>query len=142
MRCLGIAIKKNEVWFSAVDGTEMENAVIYDTGKQMFRAESQTLMTDFYNIFVELITKYKPTKICYKLSLEIQMKQISYLHFSLGVLNLLCLQNNIESIERSNRWITAGKRKKIGEFQEYFNNVSFKNEQLEATLVAWYGLGE
>lgn len=29
MRCLGIAIKKNEIWYSVVDGEQMEQALIY-----------------------------------------------------------------------------------------------------------------
>ncbi len=39
MRCLGIAIKKNEIWYSVVEGEQMESALIYETGKQNYRAE-------------------------------------------------------------------------------------------------------
>ncbi len=54
MRCLGIAIKKNEIWYSVVDGEQMEGALIYETGKQNYRAESQSLMMEFSNIFIGL----------------------------------------------------------------------------------------
>lgn len=142
MRSLGLAIKKNEIWYSVVEGDSMDNSYILETGRQNFRAESQGLMLDFYNIFLELITKYKPDSISYKLSLDIKMGQIPYLHYSLGVLNFLCLQQSIPSIERSSKWITAGKKSKILYFEEMFPDVSLKNEQLAASVIAWYGIGE
>jgi hypothetical protein len=142
MRSLGLAIKKNEVWYSVVEGNSMDDSYIVETGKQNFRAESHGLMLDFYNIFLELITKYKPDSISYKLSLDIKMGQIPYLHYSLGVLNFLCLQQSIPAIERSSKWITAGKRSKIASFAEMFPDVSFKNEQLASSVIAWYGIGE
>jgi len=107
MKSLGLAIKKNEIWYSVIEGESMDSSCIIETGKQNFRAESQGLMLDFYNIFLELITKYKPDSISYKLSLDIKMGQIPYLHYSLGVLNLLCMQQAIPVIERSSKWITA-----------------------------------
>ena len=63
MKSLGLAIKKNEVWYSVIEGDSMDNSCIIETGKQNFRAESQGLMLDFNNIFIELITKYKPDSI-------------------------------------------------------------------------------
>lgn len=141
MRSLGLAIKKNEIWFSVVEGESMGTSNIVETGKQNFRAESQRLMLDFYNIFLELITKYKPDSISYKLSLDIKMAQIPYLHYSLGVLNFLCLKQSIPSVERSSKWITTGKKSKISSFNEMFPNTDYKNEKLAATVVAWYGIG-
>lgn len=73
MRSLGLAIKKNEIWYSVVEGNSMDDSYIVETGRQNFRAESQGLMLDFYNIFLELITKFKPDRISYKLSLDIKM---------------------------------------------------------------------
>lgn len=115
MKVLGIAIKKNEIWYSVVSGTEMNNAVVVDTGKHVFRAESsvQTLMMDFSNIYAELILKFKPERIAYKLFLEAVMNQIPYMHYSLGVLNLVSKQNGIETTERTNKWITAEKNQRL-----------------------------
>lgn len=140
MRCLGIAIKKNEVWFSVVDGYTMDSAIIYETGKLNYRTESLSLMMDFSNIFLELITKYNPDNVAYKLYLDVTMIQIPYMHYSLGVLNLVCLQHGIEPRERTNRWITAGKKAKIERFETFFSNRKFKHEEMEASLVAWYEL--
>lgn len=44
MRSLGLAIKKNEIWFSVVEGESMGTSNIVETGKQNFRAESQRLI--------------------------------------------------------------------------------------------------
>lgn len=142
MKCLGVAIKKNEIWYSEVEGTSMKNAMILESGKQNYRADSPTLMLDFNNIFIELITKFRPDIVSYKLSLDIKMQQIPYLHYSLGILNLICLQNGISIVERSNRWITANKRAKIVNFETYFTNKVYKNEELAASLIAWYEIGE
>ena len=142
MRCLGIAIKKNEIWYSVVDGEQMESALIYETGKQNYRAESLSLMMDFSNIFIELITKYRPNRVAYKLYLDTNIQQIPYMHYSLGVLNLVCLQNGIEARARSSMCITAGKTAKIIRFEKYFAQKKFTNEEMAATLVAWFELEE
>lgn len=142
MKCMGIAIKKNEVWYSVVEGTSMHTAIVSDKGKQNYRVTSQTLMMDFYNIFVELIAKYRPNRIAYKLFLDADIKQIPYMHYPLGILNLLCLQNGIGIAERSSKWITAGKKAKIERLMEYFEDNRFNNEEIAATLVAWYELGD
>lgn len=142
MRCLGIVIKKNEIWYAVVDGMQMNDALIYETGKHHYRAESSTLMMDFSNIFTELVTKYRPQKIVYKLSLDVTLPQIPYMHFPLGVLHLICLQHGISVDSRSSKWITAGKRAKITKCQDYFNQQRLRPDELAATLIAWYGLEE
>lgn len=140
MRCLGIAIKKNEICYSVVDGDKMDKALIYEIGKQNYRSESPSLMMDFSNIFIELVTKYRPDRVAYKLYLDTTMQQIPYMHYSLGILNLVCLQQGIEVSERSSKWITAGKKAKIERFEKFFSPQKFKNEEMAATLVAWYAL--
>ena len=142
MKSLGIAIKKGEIWYCFIEGTKKEVATINNTGKQNFRPESTTLMLDFYNIFTELITKFTPDIISYKLSLDINMKQIPYLHYSLGILNLLCLKKGITIKERSSRWVTTNKRVKIQLFEQHFPNCNYKNEKLAASVLAWFALGE
>lgn len=145
MICLGIAIKKNEIWYSVINGSSMEDSVLSETGKQSFQTDNTTgvLMMNFSNIFTELITKYHPDIIVYKLSLNVDMKQIPYMHFSLGVLNLLCAQNNISINERSSQWITAGKKAKIIKCENHFSDKSFKNgEEMQATLIAWFEIGQ
>ena len=122
MRCLGIAIKKNEICYSVVDGDKMDTALIYEIGKQNYRSESPSLMMDFSNIFIELVTKYRPDRVAYKLYLDTTMQQ------------------RVEVSERSSKWITAGKKAKIERFEKFFSPQKFKNEEMAATLVAWYAL--
>ena len=145
MISLGIAIKKNELWYSVVDGSNMEDAVLLESGKEGFQIDTPTgiLMRDFYNLFTELITKYHPSNVVYKLSLDAKLKQIPYMHFSLGVLSFLCNKNNIAINERSSQWISAGKRAKIKKCSEYFSDKKFRTtEELQATLIAWFEIGQ
>ena len=139
---MGIAIKKNEIVYVIVDGDSKKDAIINKIAKQNFRAESDTLMMDFCNIFVEIITKYKPDRVAYKLYLDTKMQQIPYMHYSLGILNLVCLQKGIKTQERSSQWITAGRKKKISEFEEYFGENKMNSDEIAAALVAWNELGE
>lgn len=142
MRCLGIAIKKNEIYYAVVEGESMETAFIYDIGKQNYRFNSPELMLDFQNIFVELLTKYAPQRVAYKLYLDSHLDQISYMLYSLGILELTCSQRGIKTRARSNRWITASKKIKIKRLGEYFCNQKFNSDEAAATLVAWYEVGE
>lgn len=142
MKSLGVAIKKGEIWYSFIEGTDREVAIISETGKQNYRPESNTLMMDFNNIFTELITKFTPDVVSYKLSLDITMKQIPYMHYSLGVLNLLCLQKGVAIKERSSRWIIANKKSKIQLFEQHFPDCGYKNEELASSVMAWFALGE
>lgn len=142
MKILGIAIKKNEIWYSVVSGEQMDSALLIETGKQIFRADlsTQSLMIDFSNIFTELITRFCPDRVVYRLHLDSTIQQIPYMHFSLGILNLVCQQSGIVAKERSNKWITAGKRAKINKFELYFTDKKFNNEEMAATLIAWFEL--
>lgn len=36
MRSLGLAIKKNEIWYSVVEGDSMANSYVLETGRQNF----------------------------------------------------------------------------------------------------------
>jgi len=36
MKCLGIAVKKNEIWYSVVEGSTMEVATLVESEKQSF----------------------------------------------------------------------------------------------------------
>ena len=120
MKSLGIAIKKGEIWYSFIEGTDRNVAIISETGKQNFRPESYTLMMDFNNIFTELITKFMPDVVSYKLSLDINMKQIPYMHYSIGVLNLLCLQKVLQYMNVQ----VVGLLRTKGQKYSFLNNIS------------------
>lgn len=144
MKILGISIKKNEIWYSVVSGMTKQDAIVEETGKQNFNADLpvQSLMMNFSNIFAELIIKFNPERIAYKLFLDTVKDQIPYMHYSLGVLNLVCKQQNVQTTERTSKWITAGKRAKIVKFNEYFKDNKYKSDEMAATLIAWFELGD
>lgn len=139
MRCLGIVIRKNSVYYSVVDGEKMDSAQIIDCGKQCYRSESSSLMTDFYNMFLEILTKYRPDKVVFELHLDANLQQIHYMHYPLGILKYVCSIKNIAVEERSNKWITAGKKSKIERFVNYFSSNKYLKDEMYASLIAWYG---
>lgn len=142
MKVLGIAIKKGELWFSVLDGTTKDNVNIVLIDKRNFQAEQDftELMLCFHNLFSELITEHTPASIGVKLSLDVNMNQIPYLHCSLGILAYICRKANINLTTRSTSWINGGKGKKLIECEQLFSNHNLKNEKLHATIVALHEL--
>lgn len=141
MKSLGIVIKKNEVFYSVIEGENADSSEIKESGKEKFNCESTTLMSDFNCIFIQLLSKYSPNVVSYKLSQDVTLSNISYLHYSMGVLKLLCEKSSIQIIERSHQWIIAKHKSKISNFQNAFPNCRYKNDQLVSAVVAWYGIG-
>ena len=113
MKSLGIAINKGEVCYSLIEGTNRNDAVIIEVEKELYRVDSPNLMLDFHNIFVQLVEQFNPDIVSYKLSLDVNLQQIPYMHYSIGILLLLCLQKGITTNERSINWITVNKKAKI-----------------------------
>lgn len=146
MKVLGVAIKKGELRYAVIEGSSKKDCKIVASDKYIFRAESNTaeLMNTFENNFNELITKYRPVSIAYKLSLNPNMNQMKYLQFPIGVLNLVCFKKECKVSERSVSWIVAGKRKKLEACSKYFSDYkqNLKGIELEAILVAWFEFGD
>lgn len=141
MKSLGIVIKKNEVFYSIIERVNTDLSEIKDAGKEKFNCESNTLMSDFNCIFIQLLSKYSPDVVSYKLSQDVKLSNVSYLHYSIGILKLLCENKSIKIVERSSKWITAKYETKISNFQKAFPNCSYKNDQLTSAVVAWYAIG-
>ena len=135
MKSLGIVIKKNEVFYSVIEGDNTELSEIKATGKEKFNFESNSLMSDFNCIFIQLLTKYSPDIVSYKLSIDVNLKNISYLHYPIGILKLLCENRSIEIKERTSQWITIKHKIKISNFQKAFPNCGYKNDQLMSAVV-------
>jgi hypothetical protein len=144
IRSIGFAIKKHELWYSILDGDSQQDAFIIKTGKQIFNSnlDIPSLMLDFYNLFNEIITQYKPNMIACKVHLNSTLDQITYMHLPIGVLCYMCKLNGICITLRSGLWITAGKNKKIINCRNHFNNQNLKNEELASVLISWYQFKE
>ena len=142
MRSLGIVIKKNEIFYSLVEGSSAYDSKVITAGKEIFNPDSLSLMTDFQNIFIQILTKCSPNKVSYKLSLKVNIKNVSYLHFSIGVLKLMCENKQIPLIERSSAWISVKHGAKITAFNNEFPDLDYKNDLLISSVIAWYGMSE
>lgn len=141
MRNIGISISKNVLYATIMTGDNKSNAIIEKIETFNFQSESKQLMTDFSNIFTELITKFKPDSIGYKLFLSSKKDQIKYMVYSLGILELLCEEKNIKIQERTNSWITAAKKKRIIEYCNKFGEHK-EDTQLQSSIIAWNQFGE
>ncbi len=137
---LGIAIKKGELWFSVLEGTTQADASVKLVDKRNFQTEQDVteLMMSFHSLFSELITAHRPSSIAIKMSLNVNINQVPYLHCSLGVLAYICRVHNIRLTLRSSVWISAGKKKKLIECEQKFIDNKLKNEKLHSTLIALY----
>ncbi len=143
MITIGFAIKKNELWYSVLEGNNKLDAHIIACEKHIFQSSSATtdLMLTFKNLFNEILGQYSPQKVACKLHLNSSIKQIPYMNYSIGILALICKERGISFQQRSNTWITASKRKKETECLLHFNDDELKNEKLHATIIAWYEFG-
>ncbi|MEG0546327.1 MAG: hypothetical protein RR552_03970 [Oscillospiraceae bacterium] len=144
MKSLGIAIKKNEIWFAILEGGSKSNAVIISIVKHSFRAGQPLpeLMLYFYNLFAEIIEENNPDKIACKVHLGSKKDQIPYMHYPIGVLAYICKLKNIPLEERTGAWIVGGKKKKINQCMDKFADADLKAEKLAAVLVAWFEYGD
>lgn len=140
MKSLGIVIKKNLLSYSIIEGVNANSSKIIDGAKERFNCDSGTLMSDFECIFIQLLSKYSPDIVSYKLSQDVRLKNIPYLHCSIGVLQLLCEKRGIPTLQRSSQWITFNHNSKINSFQNAFPTCSYKNDLLTSAVIAWYGM--
>lgn len=142
MRVIGFAVKKGELWISVLDGDSKETCKLKRTEKFSFQAntECSQLMYEFFNMFTEIIEKYSPDKITYKIYLNAKKAQIEYMVYPWGVLNYICADKNIPISSFTGTWLSANKngKKKLEICQEYFEE-SFNADELAATAAAWYG---
>ena len=144
MKHIGFVVKKNELWYAVLDGTNKADSKIEHCGKHNFQATQDItdLMLCFYNLFVEIIIQYTPDTVAYKVHLDSKLDKISYMHCSLGVLAYVCKLHNVSATPRSGTWITAGKKKKLQQCIEKFPESDLKAEKLAATLIAWFQFEE
>ena len=144
MRTIGFAITKDVLWFSVLDGAGKTDAKITTVDKQRFNSDLgvQELMVQFYNLFNELLEKYSPDSVACKVHLDSNLSQIPYMHFSLGILSYICKLKNIPTRLRSGKWISAGKNAKQIACVQHFSTHKLRNEEIAATVVAWYEFSE
>ena len=100
MKVLGICLHKGFVRTCVLEGTngnpkliEKEKIPVMDT------TDAPELMNWFDSNFREMIDRYNPDKIAFKLFLEPKKAQLFYMQFPYGVLNLICHERGIEAVD-------------------------------------------
>lgn len=141
MRSLGVAVKKNEIWYSLLEGKNKDEAKVVEINKKKFNSDvaETDLVLDFYNTFDELLTEYKPDVVVYKMSLKMKLPQIAYMYFSLAMLNFICKQKGINTICRSSSWISA---KKKNECKAKFLDLGANEDRVSTATIAWSSFGK
>lgn len=137
MNNVGIIIYKNEIHYC-----------VFDTESRIIRMEvlnynidALTLMSDFKSLFMEIINSYHPNLIAFKVSVDIRkLIQYKYMYYPLGILGLLCEENGIRCIERSNRWITAkmNNKDKGDIVKEIYPSEKFNKKNIQAAILAFF----
>lgn len=98
MRVLGLEIIKGQLRYSVLEGTKEEPSLIGKNRIVVPEMESIPELMDWFDSeFDELISKYKPSKIAYRLALEPRKQQMSYLIYPWAILNLKCFEKDLEA---------------------------------------------
>lgn len=134
MNKVGIVIYKNEIYYCVIN-----NKLLIDIGMLTFNNESPTLISDFNNLFEELVTKYKPSTLSFKVPLNIsKLYQYRYMYYPLGVLILVCENHDITCIERSSSWINSKNGYKIEEVKRVFQTQKFNEKSIQSVVLAYF----
>lgn len=138
MRILGISLRKNELYYAIIEGTKQFESNLIELKKTNIRDNENIpeLMNWFDSNFKELIERYRPDHIAYKLHLNTNKDQMVYLQFPMGVLNLICNFENIPITLRSTSYITNTRKTAVKNYFDHFKD-KFKDAELDAIVAAW-----
>lgn len=148
MPCIGFNINKGELHYCVLQGTKSTPAFI-DLGVHKFNPnQTRTELSNFFKqTFKEIIDKYKPSIISYRLSLEAKSsEQLSYLVFPYGILNLIAHESGLQIHEYVLQSFTKRALGFDGDKFEACNSkisnfpTSAKKEDRVAALSAWMTL--
>lgn len=149
MRSLGIALQKNFMRYSVLEGTKAAPVLIHK-GKLSTTSpdEIPELMDWFDTQFSRLISEFRPDIIGYKLTLRPELEQIHTLSFPFGLLNLIAHKNGITIKEFSTAGITPNKLNlpKGTDLHQYIDSTigihapHWDSTQKDSVLVSWFCL--
>ena len=149
MKVLGIALAKNQLRLSLLNGTRKDPVLVCKERINTIDPLDIPPLMDWYETnFDDLINRHAPDKIAYKLSLEQKKDQLGYLAFPLGILNLIAKKKGVPIVQYSSRGIGPAKLglpKETNIYQacdEKFgtNPPHWDNSQKDSVLVAWFEL--
>lgn len=97
MSVLGINLEKNGFRFTILDGTKDVPKFIEKQKVAINATSNISELMDWYETsFQNLLTKYKPTKIGVKLSLDAKKASIPYWYYPYGILHNICFKQQLE----------------------------------------------
>lgn len=138
MKIIGISLRKNELYYAVLEGKKRSEAQLVEMKKLSVRNYESIpdLMNWFDSNFKELIIKFKPNRVAYKLHLNTNKEQMTYLQFPMGVLNLVCHIEGVPTTERSTSYITAQRKTIANNYFKQFKE-GLKDPELDALVAAW-----
>lgn len=148
MKALGFNIVKGVIWHCVLEGTK-DTPVYLSHGRDLFDSDSPRteLANHFKQTFVETISRVEPGRLAYRLSLDGKSaKQIGYLYFSFGILNLIAHDSSLAIKEFSSQAFTkralchAGDKFAACDERIVNSPASWKNPEKLAALAAWMAL--
>jgi len=100
MSVLGISLEKNGFRYTILEGTQ-DTPIFVEKQKVTINAASDIseLMDWYETTFQNLISKYAPSRIGIKLSLDAKKASIPYWYYPYGVLHNICFKNQIDVSE-------------------------------------------
>ncbi|HBG26360.1 MAG: hypothetical protein A2Y10_11375 [Planctomycetes bacterium GWF2_41_51] len=96
MKILGFDLSKNEIRYTLIDGNKLSPILVEkDRLVVLTTPNVSELMNWFETKFESLITRMKPDKVAYRLSLNPLKEQMFYLTYPYAILEILCYKHKI-----------------------------------------------
>lgn len=148
MSVVGFNISKDKISYVILEGSKNSCRVNYHSIEKFDSTQpTPELVNYFKEAFLEIITKHKPDRIAYRMSLESKKANIPYLYFSYGVLNLFAYERGIAINQTISQTFSA---KELGQKGDKFAvcdqiiadvpSSKWTNDHRYAALAAWVSL--
>ena len=148
MSAVGFNISKDKISYVVILGNRNSCKVLFHSVEKFDSSQPIPEMANYFKeAFAEIITKHKPDRISYRMSLESKKANIPYLYFSYGVLNLLAYEKGIAITQTISQSFSA---KELGHKGDKFTvcdqiiddipSSKWNNDHRYAALAAWISL--
>lgn len=149
MKVIGFHLLKGQLRFSVLEGAK-DAPVLLDKGRLItIDPQDPPALMDWYEShFIQLINKYSPDKLAYRLTLNPSKDQLVSSEFPLGVLNLIAHQQGLPIASYTAQSFKPSRLglQKHADIYEHCETVFghrppyWDKNQLNSVLVAWFEL--
>ncbi len=141
MKVLGLSITKNIFGLALLEKAETPTIIKMDKFSVKKCRTTPEQMNWFENVFIEIINKYQPDIVSYRIVLNPDKDGIVTWEFPLGVLNCICYKRQIDTCEFTSSKIGAVA---LTLFDSLFGAVETgqNKEAKQAAMAAYYALGD